>query len=98
LKASFITTPFFIHAHPSKLFVLQTNAFEFALGVVLSQPRGNNILHIVGFCSHNFSPIEINYKIHDKKLLAIVDAFEEWCHLLEGTQHEITMYSNHKIF
>jgi len=25
-----------------------------------------------------------------------MDAFEEWCHLLEGVQHEITMYSNHK--
>jgi hypothetical protein len=28
--------------------------------------------------------------------LAIVDAFEKWCHLLEGTQHEIIMYFNHK--
>jgi hypothetical protein len=28
--------------------------------------------------------------------LAIVDAFEEWCHLLERVQHEITMYSYHK--
>jgi hypothetical protein len=25
----------------------------------------------------------INYEIHDKELLAIIDAFEEWHHLLE---------------
>jgi hypothetical protein len=40
--------------------------------------------------------MEINCKIHDKELLAIMDAFEGWHHLLEGVQHEITMYSNHK--
>jgi hypothetical protein len=28
--------------------------------------------------------------------LAIVDAFEEWHHLLEGVQHEIIVYSNNK--
>jgi hypothetical protein len=39
--------------------------------------------------------VEINYKIHDKELLTIVDVFEEWRHLLEGVQHEIIMYSNH---
>jgi hypothetical protein len=36
----------------------------------------------------NFTPeknyaAEINYEIHDKELLAIVDSFQEWCHLLE---------------
>jgi hypothetical protein len=40
--------------------------------------------------------MENNYKIHDKELLAIMDAFEKWHHFLEGVQHEIIMYSNHK--
>jgi hypothetical protein len=40
--------------------------------------------------------MEINNKIHDKELLAIVDAFEEWRHMFERAQHEIIMYSNHK--
>jgi hypothetical protein len=31
-----------------------------------------------------------------KKLLAIVNAFNEWHHLFEGAQHEITMFPNHK--
>jgi hypothetical protein len=53
------------------------------------------------FCwlhSCKFFPTEINYEIHDKKLLAIMDAFEEWHHLFEGAQHEIIMYYNHKFF
>jgi len=31
----------------------------------------------------------MNYEIHDKKNLAIVNTFEEWFHLLEKVQHEI---------
>jgi hypothetical protein len=48
------------------------------------------------FHFHKFFSININYKIHDKEFLAIVDVFEECCHLLEGVQHEIIMHSYHK--
>jgi hypothetical protein len=40
--------------------------------------------------------MEINNEIHDKELLAIMDAFEEWCHMFERARHEIIMYSDHK--
>jgi hypothetical protein len=53
-------------------------------------------LHFIDFRFHKNFPIKINYEIHDKEFIAIVDAFEEWCHLLERVQHEIIMYSNHK--
>jgi len=49
----------------------------------------------LNFFFFKFFPTEINYEIHDKKLLTIVDAFEEWHHLLEGTQHEIIVYFDH---
>jgi hypothetical protein len=96
LKASFTTTPFFIHANPSKPFVLETNASHFTLGVVLSQLKEDNLLHPVGFRSHNFFPTKINYEKHDKELLVIMDAFEEWHHLFKEAQHEIFVYSDHK--
>jgi hypothetical protein len=53
------------------------DAFDFALGVILSQFEEYNLLHLIGFRYHKFSPIKINCKIHDKELLAIGDAFEE---------------------
>ncbi len=84
--------PLLIHVNPSKPFVLEMDAFNLAIGAMLSQLGENNLLHFFNFCFHNFSPIEINYEIHDKKLLAIMDAFEEWHHLLEGVQHEIIVY------
>jgi hypothetical protein len=85
-----------IHAYPSKPFVLETDASNFVLGVILSQPEVNNFFHLVGFHFHKFFPTKINYEIHDKQFLAIVNAFEEWCHLLEGAQHEIIVYFYHK--
>jgi hypothetical protein len=85
LKASFMTTtPLLIHADPSKHFVLETDASNFAIGVVLSQLGEDNFLHLVVFRSHNFSFIKLNYEIHDKEFLTIMDTFKEWRHLLEG--------------
>jgi hypothetical protein len=70
-----MTTPLFIHAKLSKPFVLEMDAFDFVIGVVFSQLGGYNLLHLVNFHSRNFSLAEINHKIHDKELLAIVNDF-----------------------
>jgi hypothetical protein len=86
--------PLLIHVDPSKPFILETNIFNFAICAIVSQLGENNFLHHVGLFSCKFSPTKINYKIYDKKIIAIVDAFEEWRHLLEGVQHEIIMYSD----
>jgi hypothetical protein len=43
-------------------------------------------------------PPKINYEIHDKELLTIVDAFKELHHLLEGVKHKMIVYFNHKNF
>jgi hypothetical protein len=43
-----------------------------------------------------FSLVEINYKIHDKEFLTIMDVFEEWHHLFEGVRHETIAYLDHR--
>jgi hypothetical protein len=63
---------------------------------MFSQLGVNNLFHCVRFYFHKFFPTKINYEIHDKELLAIVDAFEEWHHLFEITQLEIIVYLDHK--
>ena len=54
---------------------METNASDFVLGAVLSQLGDGEELHLVPFHSRKFSAAEINYEIHDKELLAIVDSF-----------------------
>ena len=40
--------------------------------------------------------MEWNYKIHDKEMLAIIHALEEWRHFLEGTTHLVEIWTDYK--
>jgi len=72
---------------------MEIDASNFVWGIILSQLGEGNL---ITFHFHKFSLAWINYEIHDKEILTIVDAFEEWHHLFEGPQHEINVYSDHK--
>jgi hypothetical protein len=85
-----------IHPNFSKSFFLESNASDYALGTILSQNGADGRLHLVAFHSQKFTTAEINYEIHDKELLAIVDSFQEWRHFLEGAVYPNTVYSDHK--
>jgi len=41
-------------------------------------------------------PVEPNYKIYNKELLTIFEAFQQWHNYLEGSAHVILILSNHK--
>ena len=43
-------------------------------------------------------PAECNYDIHDKELLAIVQALNEWRRYAKGTRHRIRILTDHKNF
>ena len=38
---------------------------------------------------------EIQYKTHDSKFLAIVEAFKTWHYYLEGCKHEVFVLMDH---
>jgi len=40
--------------------------------------------------------VEINYEIHDKELLAIVDAFKHWRRYCKGATHQVQVFSDHQ--
>jgi len=40
--------------------------------------------------------VEQNYGIHDKKMLAIIHALEEWRHFLKGVIHLVEIWTDHK--
>ena len=95
-QCAFTSAPILIHANQDKPFILEVDASDFAFGSVLSQPKENGLLYPVVFHSQKFEAAEINYEIHDKELLAIVDSFEHWRHFLEGCPHQIVVYNDHK--
>mgnify|MGYP000754147652 FL=1 len=65
---------------------------DFALWSVLSQPGEDGKLHLIAFHSRKFTAIEINYDIHNKELLVIVDSFEQWRQFLEDFPHQVIVY------
>ena len=95
LKRPFISAQILCHFYPELETVVETDASNYALGCILSQFHGKR-LHPVTFHSRNLSLAERNYDIHDKELLAIVVAFIEWRHYLEGTEKPVTVYTDHQ--
>ena len=42
--------------------------------------------------------LEIQYKIYDGELLAIIEAFKTWRHYLEGCKYEVLVFMNYNNF
>jgi hypothetical protein len=96
LKKEFTKKPVLQMPDQTKPFDIETDASKYALGAVLSQKDSNGNSHPVAYLSKSFSPTQRNYEIHDRELLAIITALEEWRHYLEGAPHEITIRTDHK--
>ena len=83
------------HFDPTKPVINETDASDFASGAVLSQRDNDNRLYPLVFHSWKFQPAEVNYDIHDKELLAIVDVFKHWRWYCEGAEHLIQVFTDH---
>jgi len=55
---------------------VETNASDYALTAILFIVNEENEVHPVAFHSYTFTMAELNYNTHDKKLLAIFEAFK----------------------
>jgi len=91
------TTPILALPQDSEPFCIETDSSDFASRAVLSQQLpGEDKWHPVAFYSKSLSPVEQNYKIHDKEMLTIIHVLEEWRHFLEGARHPVEIWMDHK--
>jgi len=74
---------------------IETDASDFAIGAVLLQRDYKGTLHPVAFHLWKFQLAEINYEIHNKELLAIVDAFKHWRRYCERATNQVQVFSDH---
>jgi len=78
-------------------FRVEADNLDFATGAVLSQQsQEDNNWHPVAFLSKSLSLVEQNYKIHNKEMLAIVRALEEWRNFVEVAEHCCEIWMDHK--
>jgi hypothetical protein len=95
LKEKFTTAPVLWYYDPTLLIIVETDATDFVIGVVLSQKEDK--VQLVAFNSRKMTATELNYDIHDKEMLVIIFSFKEWRRYLEGAEHSILVFSDHKI-
>ena len=76
-------------------FRVEADASDYATGAVLSQ-KHDDIWKPVAFLSKALSQPERNYEIHDRELLAVIRALDEWRHFLQGAKHQVEIFSDHK--
>ena len=96
LKKAVTSTPVLTFPSQSSRFHLKCDASNFATGAVLSQVQADGTYQPVAFMSKGFSDAECNYQIHDKEMLAIMHALDEWCHFLEGTKEKFEILTDHR--
>ena len=97
IKSKFSSSPVLAYPDRNLPFTVETDSSNFAIGAVLSQktPKDNKV-HPIAFYSRSLSPVERNYPIYDKELLAIIDSLENWRHFLKGATHPFIIYSDHR--
>ena len=96
LKSKVTSSPILVFPDDSKQYKLEADSSDFATGAVLSQEGSDGKWHPVAFMSKSLNEVERNYEIHDKEMLAIIRALEEWRHYLEGTTHTFEIWTDHK--
>ena len=69
--------------------ILETDALDYAIGACLTQKGNDGKMRTVAYYARKMIGPELNYDIHDKELLAIVEALREWRVYLEGTKYPI---------
>ena len=89
LKEKLSSTPVLAIPDISTPFSIHCDASDKTIGAVLSQND-----HPVAFTSRKLTEAELNYSVHEKELLSIINALRVWRHYL--LNQNITIYTDHK--
>lgn len=93
LKEKLTSAPVLAYPSFEKPFVLETDASIAGIGVVLSQPQTDGLLHPIAYASCSLTTGERNYAITELETLAVVWAITHFISDLYG--HEVTVYMDH---
>jgi hypothetical protein len=104
LKTRMCCSPVLTQPDFEKKFYLQTDASAYGVGTVLSQwgtnpPSARKNLklknHPIAYYSATFTPMERNYDIYERELLAIMKSLAHWRPYLGWTKEPFTILTDH---
>ena len=76
-------------------FRVETNTLGHTIGGVLSQEQEGK-WKLIAFLSRTMQPVERNYEIYDKELLAIVEALTKWRQYLPDATEKFKVWMDHE--
>ena len=94
-----LIAPILRYYKPDLLTIVKIDASNRVVAGVLSQQDPQSKLqHPIAYFLKTMQLAQLNYNIHDKEMLAIILAFEQWRAKLEGiqTDNPFLVYSNYK--
>jgi len=96
LKKRFIKKPVLEVPDLDKKMRIEVDVSDYAIEGVLSMECEDRKWRPVAFLSKSLNKTKRNYKIHDKKMLAVITGLENWKYLLEGTKNKFKVWMDHK--
>ena len=93
LRDALISAPVLSIADPNKVYILHTDASDYAMGAILMQMDENGDLHPIAYASKTFNEAQRNYDTTDREALAVVWALEHFNTYCEG--HKYTLITDH---
>ncbi len=82
--------------NPKLLIKLAIDALDYAISTEVGQTGKDRKYQPISFFLKKFLGAELNYKIYNKELLAIVRAIEENYYYLKEAKYQVTVYSNYQ--
>ena len=96
LIETFLSAPVIKMPDTGKPFFVMTNTSLTTARGVLMQKDSNGDLHPYAYHFVTCSPVEQNYNIYNRELLAVIQALKEWHHYLMGMEHLVMVIMDHK--
>ena len=96
LKKAFTEALILQHFNWTHEVTVETDTSDTVVAGVLLQKDEDSQLQPMAYFSSKMSSAEVNYDIYDKKLLAIIQVFEEWCSELKDSEEPVQVLCNHK--
>ena len=96
LRRKLTTTPVMVHFDPGAPIKLKRDASKYVCSGILSQQCEEGGWRPVAYRSKTMQEAECNYDIHDKELLAIIQAFTESKRYLRESPKPVRVLTDHK--
>jgi len=96
LRQKLCSTPVLTYFKAGRPLLVETEASQYVCTGILSQQDEDGKWKPIAYRSKTMKPVECNYDVHDKELLAIVQAHQEWRRYLKGSGQHFRVLTDHQ--